>query len=42
MNTTRFPYAQTAHEGTSSVKKAKINNLNMQYKLFRMKEGETI
>ncbi|XP_069150603.1 uncharacterized protein [Solanum lycopersicum] len=33
---------QTAHEGTTQVKKSKIDNLNRQYELFRMAEGETI
>nr|XP_025887992.1 uncharacterized protein LOC112941868 [Solanum lycopersicum] len=33
---------QTAHEGTTQVKKSKIDNLNRQYELFRMEEGETI
>ena len=33
---------QTAHEGTTQVKKSKIDNLNRQYKLFRMTKGETI
>ncbi|XP_027773725.1 uncharacterized protein LOC114077619 [Solanum pennellii] len=33
---------QTAHEGTTQVKKSKIDNLNRQYELFRMTEGETI
>ena len=33
---------QTAHEGTTQVKKSKIDNLNRQYELFRMREGETI
>lgn len=33
---------QNAHEKTTVVKKAKIDNLNRQYELFRMKEGETI
>ncbi|XP_015075378.1 uncharacterized protein LOC107019377 [Solanum pennellii] len=32
----------TAHEGTTQVKKSKIDNLNRQYELFRMTEGETI
>ncbi|XP_049391431.1 uncharacterized protein LOC125855769 [Solanum stenotomum] len=32
----------TAHEGTTQVKKSKIDNLNRQYELFRMMEGETI
>jgi len=33
---------QTAHEGTTQVKKSKVDNLNRQYELFRMAEGETI
>nr|XP_010322045.1 uncharacterized protein LOC101268110 [Solanum lycopersicum] len=33
---------QTAHEETTQVKKSKIDNLNRQYELFRMAEGETI
>ncbi|XP_055826079.1 uncharacterized protein LOC129894413 [Solanum dulcamara] len=33
---------QTAHEGTNQVKKSKINNLNRQYELFRMMDGETV
>ncbi|XP_049372830.1 uncharacterized protein LOC125837800 [Solanum verrucosum] len=33
---------QTAHEGTTQVKKSKIDNLNRQYELFRMMEGEKI
>ena len=33
---------QTAPEGTTQVKKSKIDNLNRQYELFRMTEGETI
>ncbi|KAK6784153.1 hypothetical protein RDI58_017607 [Solanum bulbocastanum] len=33
---------QTAHEGTIQVKKSKIDNLNRQYEMFRMTEGETI
>ena len=33
---------QTAHEGTTQVKKSKIDNLNRQYELFRMAQGETI
>ena len=33
---------QTAHEGKTQVKKSKIDNLNRQYELFRMMEGETI
>ncbi|XP_069151168.1 uncharacterized protein [Solanum lycopersicum] len=33
---------QTAHEGTTQVKKSKIDNLNRQYELFRMAAGETI
>ena len=33
---------QTMHEGTNQVKKSKIDNLNRQYELFRMIEGETI
>ena len=33
---------QTVHEGTNQVKKSKIDNLNRQYELFRMTEGETI
>ena len=33
---------QTFHEGTTQVKKSKIDNLNRQYELFRMTEGETI
>ena len=33
---------QIAHEGTTQVKKSKIGNLNRQYELFRMAEGETI
>nr|XP_010319962.1 uncharacterized protein LOC104647085 [Solanum lycopersicum] len=33
---------QTAHEGTTQVKKSKIDNLNRQNELFRMAEGETI
>ncbi|XP_015075296.1 uncharacterized protein LOC107019261 [Solanum pennellii] len=33
---------QTTHEGTTQVKKSKIDNLNRQYELFRMAEGETI
>ena len=33
---------QTAHEGTTQVKRSKIDNLNRQYELFRMAEGETI
>ena len=32
----------TAHKETTQVKKSKINNLNRQYELFRMTEGETI
>ena len=32
----------TAHKETTQVKKSKINNLNRQYELFRMEEGETI
>ena len=34
--------SQTAHEGTTQVKKSKTDNLNRQYELFRMTEGETI
>lgn len=30
---------QTDHEGSTTVKMVKIDNLNMQYELFRMKEG---
>ena len=30
------------HEGTTQVKKSKIDNLNRQYELFRMAEGITI
>ena len=33
---------QTTHEGTAQVKKSNIDNLNRQYELFRMMEGETI
>jgi len=33
---------QIAHEGTTQVKKSKIDNLNKQYELFRMTKGETI
>ena len=33
---------QTAHEGTTQLKKSKIDKLNRHYKLFRMAEGETI
>ncbi|XP_069152877.1 uncharacterized protein [Solanum lycopersicum] len=33
---------QTAHEGTTQVKKSKIDNLNRQYELFRMAEGEIL
>ena len=33
---------QTAHEGTTQLKKYKIDKLNRHYKLFRMAEGETI
>ncbi|XP_015060404.1 uncharacterized protein LOC107006346 [Solanum pennellii] len=33
---------QTAHEGTTQVRKSKIVYLNRQYELFRMAEGETI
>lgn len=33
---------QIAHEGTSVVIREKIDNLNRQYELFRMKEWETI
>ena len=33
---------ETAHEGTTQVKKSKIDNLNRQYELFRMAEGITI
>ena len=33
---------QTVHEGTTQVKKSKIDNFNRQYKLFRMTKGETI
>ena len=33
---------QNAHEGTTQVKKSKIDNLNRQYELFRMTESETI
>ena len=33
---------QTLHEGTTQVKKSKIDYLNRQYELFRMEEGETI
>ncbi|XP_015079497.1 uncharacterized protein LOC107023343 [Solanum pennellii] len=33
---------QTAHEETTLVKKSKIDNLNRQYELFRMMDGETI
>ncbi|XP_069146125.1 uncharacterized protein [Solanum lycopersicum] len=33
---------QTAHEGTTQVKKSKIDNLNRKYELFRMAKGETI
>ena len=33
---------QTAHEGTTQVKRSKIDNLNRQYELFRMTESETI
>ncbi|XP_047264086.1 uncharacterized protein LOC124896565 [Capsicum annuum] len=33
---------QEVHEGTSQVKKSNIDVLNRKYKLFRMKEGETI
>ena len=33
---------QTFHEGTTQVKKSKIDNLNRQYELFRMVEGITI
>lgn len=33
---------QTAHEGTAVVKKAKIDNLNKQYELFRIKEEEIV
>lgn len=32
----------TAYERTSQVKKAKIDNLNCQYDLFRMFNGESI
>ena len=33
---------QTLHEGTTQVKKSKIDNLNKKYELFRLIEGETI
>ena len=33
---------QTAHEGTTQVMKSKIDNLNKQYEVFQMTEGETI
>ncbi|XP_055800421.1 uncharacterized protein LOC129869858 [Solanum dulcamara] len=33
---------QTTHEGTTVVKKAKIDNLNRQYELFKIKEEEII
>ena len=33
---------QTAHEGTTQVKKSKIYDLNRQYELFGMAESETI
>ena len=33
---------QTAHEGTTQVMKSKIDNLNRQYVLFLIAEGETI
>lgn len=31
---------QTAHEGTTQLKKSKIDNLNRQYELFQMAEGK--
>lgn len=33
---------QVAHEGTTQVKKDKIDNLNRQYQLFKMYKGESI
>ena len=33
---------QVAHEGTNEVKQARVNTLNQEFKLFRMKHGETI
>lgn len=33
---------QVAHEGTNEVKQARINTLNQEFKLFHMKDGETI
>ncbi|XP_069154467.1 uncharacterized protein [Solanum lycopersicum] len=33
---------RTDYEGTTQVKKSKIDNLTRQYELFRMAEGETI
>ncbi|XP_057720454.1 uncharacterized protein LOC130934959 [Arachis stenosperma] len=33
---------QITHEGTTQVKRSKINMLNREYEMFSMKEGETI
>lgn len=33
---------QATHEGISTLKKAKIDNLNRQYELFMMKDREII
>ncbi|XP_058766926.1 uncharacterized protein LOC131640543 [Vicia villosa] len=33
---------EVAHEGTSEVKQSRINTLNQEFELFRMKQGESI
>ena len=33
---------EVSHEGTNEVKQARINTLNQEFELFRMKHGETI
>ena len=33
---------QVTHEGTSEVKRARINTLTHEYELFRMNQGESI
>ena len=33
---------EVAHEGTTEVKHSRINTLNQEFELFRMKQGETI
>lgn len=35
-------FLKTTHEGTSKVKKSKVDMLTTQYETFTMKEGQTI